>query len=293
MTARYPAGPLILGLDIGGSRTRGRLCADGRLVAEASGPSASLSAAGAERAAEVLDALLVELGRPSVAAAVAGAAGCDTASGRARMGELLGPLLPGARLEVVHDTRLVLAAAGLDAGIVLIGGTGSVAWGLSPSGVEARAGGWGHLLGDEGSGYWLVRTAVRRVLAGWDRGEAPTALTRRLLALTGATEPLELPAHLHRQREPAHWAGFSRDVLDAEPDLAREAAAALAEQVRTVAARIGLAGPVVMAGGLLLGEPSVERALREAVPETELLRASEAPVAGAVRLAERLAAARF
>src|SRR5262249_53183101 len=111
---------LVLGLDIGGSRTRGRVCSDGRVVAEASGPSASLAAAGAERAAEVLGGLLVSLGRPSVAAAVAGAAGCDTAAGRSRMLELLGPLLPGARVEVVHDTRLVLAAAGLDSGIVLI-----------------------------------------------------------------------------------------------------------------------------------------------------------------------------
>jgi N-acetylglucosamine kinase-like BadF-type ATPase len=289
MTARHPAGPLILGLDIGGSRTRGRLCADGRLVAEASGPSASLSVAGAERAAEVLDALLVELGRPSVAAAVAGAAGCDTASGRARMGELLGPLLPGARLEVVHDTRLVLAAAGLDAGIVLIGGTGSVAWGLSPSGVEARAGGWGHLLGDEGSGYWVVREAIRRALAEHDRGDPPGAPARRLLHAVGAADPLELTALFHADRSPERWAAQSHAVLEADPALVDATASALAGLARTASDRLALPGPVVLAGGMLLGEPALEAALRAALPASEVLRASEEPVAGAVRLAERLA----
>jgi N-acetylglucosamine kinase-like BadF-type ATPase len=279
---------LVLGLDIGGSRTRGRLCSDGRLVAEASGPSASLSAAGAERAAAVLGALLVELGRPRVAAAVAGAAGCDTASGRARMGELLRPLLPGARLEVVHDTRLVLAAAALDAGIVLIAGTGSVAWGLSPSGVEARAGGWGHLLGDEGSGYWVVREAIRRALAEHDRGVPPGAAARRLLDETGAADPLELTALFHADRSPERWAALSRAALEADPSLAAATASALAALAGTVAARLSLTGPVVLAGGMLLGEPPLEAALRRALPAAEVLRASAEPVAGAVRLAEQL-----
>jgi glucosamine kinase len=280
---------LVLGLDIGGSRTRGRLCSDGRVVAEASGPSASLSAAGAERAADVLSALLVSLGRPSVAAAVAGAAGCDTAAGRARMQELLGPLLPGARVEVVHDTRLVLAAAGLDSGIVLIAGTGSVAWGLAPSGAEARAGGWGHLLGDEGSGYWVVREAIRLVLAEHDRGSPPGPLARRLLAASGAADPLDLTLVFHADRSPERWAALSHAALSADPTLVTATAAALAGQVSTVAARLSLAGPVVLAGGMLLGEPALEAALRAALPGVELVRSAQDPVAGAVRLAELLA----
>jgi N-acetylglucosamine kinase-like BadF-type ATPase len=280
---------LVLGLDIGGSRTRGRVCADGRVVAEASGPSASLAAAGAERAAEVLSGLLASMGRPSVTAAVAGAAGCDTAAGRSRMRELLAPLLPGARVEVVHDTRLVLAAAGLDFGIVLIAGTGSVAWGLAPSGAEARAGGWGHLLGDEGSGYWVVRSAIRRVLEEHDRGAPPGALARRLLAETGAADPLDLTLVFHADRSPERWAALSRAALAADPTLVSATGAALAAQVSTVMARLSLEGPVVMSGGMLLGEPPLEAALRAALPHVELVRSAQDPVAGAVRLAERLA----
>jgi glucosamine kinase len=284
---------LVLGLDIGGSRTRARLCEDGRVLAEATGGSASLAAAGTMQARAVLGRVVAELGTPRVAAAVAGAAGCDTQAGRDRMRELLRPLLPGARIEVVHDARVVLAAAGLDAGVVLIAGTGSVAWGMAPSGEEARAGGWGHLLGDDGSGYWVVREAARRVLAAHDRDEEPGELARRLLEATGASDPLELTAHFHAHREPERWAALSQTVLVADPGLVEATAAPLAMQAATVAGRLQLQGPVVLAGGMLLGEPVLEMALRRALvsalPGAEVVRAADEPVAGAVRLAERLA----
>ena len=289
MSAPSPGPPLVLGLDIGGSRTRARLSRRGRVVAEAAGGSASLAAAGADRARAVLTGLVGELGRPAVAAVVAGAAGCDTAPGREAMRALLEPLLPGARVDVVHDTRLVLAAAGLDTGIVLIAGTGSIAWGAAPDGAEARAGGWGHLLGDEGSGYWVVREAARRALSEHDRGDPPGRLTRQLLAETGAPDPLALTVVFHARREPERWAALSRGVLEADPSLVEAAASALTGLVSTVAGRLRLSGPVVLAGGMLLGEPALEAAVRRALPTREVVRAIEDPVAGAVRLAERLA----
>ncbi|HEY4026848.1 MAG TPA: BadF/BadG/BcrA/BcrD ATPase family protein [Candidatus Dormibacteraeota bacterium] len=300
----------VLGLDIGGSRTRACLSRDGRVVGQATAGSASLTAAGAGRAGAILEQVVRELGSPAVTAAVAGAAGCDTAPSRRRMRELLRPLLPGADVEVVHDARLVLAAAGLDAGIVLIAGTGSVAWGSSADGEEARAGGWGHLLGDEGSGHWVVREAIRRVLAAHDRGESPGPLARRLLEATGVDDPLELTAHFHVHREPERWAAFSQMALEAGEGLVEATAAELAGQAATVAGRLlaevrvpqdsaalrrwipALPGPVVLAGGMLLGEPALEAAVRTALgtalPGAEVVRAEAEPVAGAVRLAERL-----
>jgi N-acetylglucosamine kinase-like BadF-type ATPase len=283
------SGPLVLGLDIGGSRTRARLSRDGRVVGEASGASASLTAAGPERAAEVLGAVLEDLGSPAVAAAVAGAAGCDTSVNRQRMRSLLAPLLPGARVSVVHDARLVLAAAGLDAGIVLIAGTGSVAWGSGPDGTEARAGGWGHLLGDDGSGYWVVREAVRRALAEYDRGEPPSGPAAALLAATGVTDPLDLTVHFHTHRTPEEWAALSGLALSNDPNLVEATAVALAAQAATVAARLGVNGPVVLAGGMLLGEPALEAQVRRALRKVPALRAERPPVEGAVRLAEQLA----
>jgi N-acetylglucosamine kinase-like BadF-type ATPase len=282
---------LVLGLDIGGSRTRARLSEGGRVVADASAGSASLSAAGAERASAVLTDVIEALGRPAVAAAVAGAAGCDTDGGRERMLALLRPLLPGACVDVVHDTRLVLAAAGLDAGIVLIAGTGSIAWGRRGDGAEARAGGWGHLLGDEGSGYWVAREAARRVLSAHDRGDPPSELTRALLSATGVADALDLTAVLHAGRDPERWAALSSAALAADPTLVEATASALSALVATVADRLSLAGPVVLAGGMLLGEARLEAALRRGLSDREVVRATPDPVAGAVRLAEELAAA--
>jgi N-acetylglucosamine kinase-like BadF-type ATPase len=262
------------------------------VVAESAGGSASLTAAGPERAREVLAEVVAALGAPSpVAAAVAGAAGCDTPVNRERMRGLLAPLLPGARVEVVHDARLVLAAAGLDAGIVLIAGTGSVAWGMAAGGLEARAGGWGHLLGDAGSGYWVVREAARRALGAYDRGEPAVGPARALLEATGAADPLELTVHFHANRDPERWAALSHAALAADPALVAATAGELAELVRTVSGRLSLpGGPVVMAGGMLLGEAALEAALRGALPGVTALRAEREPVDGAVRLAERLAA---
>jgi glucosamine kinase len=285
---------LVLGLDIGGSRTRARLSSDGVVVGEAEGASASLTAAGASAAGAVLAEVVGALGGRSVAglaAAVAGAAGCDTAASRARMRELLLPLLPGARVEVVHDARLVLAAAGLSAGVVLIAGTGSVAWGSTAAGAEERAGGWGHLLGDDGSGYWVAREAARRALAERDRGEPPGSLARALLAATGCEDPLDLTVWYHADRTPERWAVLSHAALAADPTLVAATAEQLAALASAVAERLDLPGPVVLAGGMLLGEPDLERAVRSALGALPAVRAERAPVEGAVALAERLAGA--
>ena len=92
---------------------------------------------------ERLTSLIEQLGSPHPATCCAGAAGVEVPAGRRRLEELLGLLLPGARVLVVHDTRLILAAAGLDVGIALIAGTGSVAYARNDAGDEGRVGGWG------------------------------------------------------------------------------------------------------------------------------------------------------
>ena len=55
-----------------------------------------------------------------------------------------------------------MAGIGHEPGVVIIAGTGSIAYGHNGQGQAARAGGWGYVLGDEGSGYWIGRHALRR-----------------------------------------------------------------------------------------------------------------------------------
>lgn len=286
----------MVGLDVGGSRSRGRLCQEGSVLAEAEGGAANATAVGEEPAerelGDLLDRLCVGSGRDAVVAACAGVAGADSPAGRERAERCIRRLLPAARVLVVHDAQLVLAAAGLEDGIALIGGTGSIAYGRA-GGHEARAGGWGHLLGDGGSGYWVVREGIRSVLADHDCERPPGPIACALLNATGCRDPVELMHAFHERREPGVWALLAGEVLAAAPDLAIAASHELSGLVTTVAERLGLSlGTVVLAGGFLLHEASVERSLREELamrmPGLLVVRLTEPPVAGAVRLAAGL-----
>ncbi len=95
-------------------------------------------------------------------------------------------LFPDASVELLHDAVTALAGASIaQPGVIVIAGTGAVAYGRLASGEEARSGGWGYLIGDEGSGYWIGIEAIRAACQASDgRGEATTLVER-------------IPAHLH------------------------------------------------------------------------------------------------
>ena len=287
----------VLGLDIGGSTTRAVRAEGGRWVAESRAASANIRSVGVDEAGHQLDAVLAGLRTDDVAAVCAGAAGADSAPGRAALTELLAKRLPGAAVQVVHDARLILAAADLDAGIAVIAGTGSAGWGVTPDGREARAGGFGYLLGDEGSGYWTAREAVRHVLHRADTGAAPDALGTALLAACGAATPVDLFDLFYAQPQRAFWAGHAGVVArlaGSDPVAAAilgRAAAALAHLATTVGARLESTGPVVLSGGFAVHEPALRAAVADrlaasGVADVRVIPCD--PVAGAVRLAQRL-----
>ena len=281
----------LLGLDIGGSNSRARLTIDGKVVEERSGPGANVT----EIAPRVVEARLQPLlaNLPATPdACCAGSAGAEVPSGRAMLERVLGSALPESRISVVHDTRLVLAAAGFDAGIALIAGTGSVAYGRDRDGREARAGGWGWLLGDEGSGTWIVRQAARELMRRRDAGEPPGAMGEALMEASGTRSLDALQGALYRKGEPGQWAALAGAVFEsAEADdsaatIVENAAVELGALIDNVRGRIGIDGPVVLAGGLILNEPRLEAAVRKRVPQAIRLEAE--PVEGALRLAAAL-----
>ena len=269
-SADYPApdgaentGDFLVGLDIGGSHTRGVLFQGETPVREARSGSANVQNVPAEQARACLRSVLSQLRAAPGTPVVAGSGGVDTPHDAARLAGLIrsaGSLDPSARVTAVHDTRLILAAGGHTSGIALIAGTGSVAWGVDASGREVRAGGWGYLLGDEGSGYWVGREAVRRVLR---RSQQPTAgdegeaLTRVVLEHAGVAEPTDLIGAFHDHPDRSHWAGLARPVCElatsgdaAASALVAAAAGHLADLVLTVAGAMAEPLPVVVGGGL-------------------------------------------
>jgi N-acetylglucosamine kinase-like BadF-type ATPase len=283
---------VVLGLDIGGSSSRARLSAGGRVLAEAEGAGANVGVLPRAIVERRLTALLGEIGDAHPDACCAGAAGAEVPEARARLDQLLARLLPGCRITVVHDARLVLAAAELDSGIALIAGTGSVAYGRDGRGRESRAGGWGWLLGDDGSGAWLAREAAREVMRRAEVGESGGPLGEALLAAVRVRGAEELTGRLHGFREPSRWAALAHVVFDtAAADAGAEAlleraADGLGDLVERVRRALSIKGPVVLAGGLLLNNARLESAVRRRLGPAAALRLEEPPVAGAVRLAE-------
>jgi glucosamine kinase len=288
----------VLGIDIGGTQSRAQLCADGAVQAECKAASASLVAVGEANAKAALADLLAQLPlplRPRLDAICVGSAGYSVPGTRQFLTDQLSPLTRN--MMIVNDAALVLPAAGLDEGIALICGTGSVAIGIY-QGDEVQSGGWGYLLGDEGSGYWVVRTALRMLLDRRDRGMPLGDLGGRLLSVTGAAHVGALHEQFYAQPGPRHWAGYAPLVLgSADPAAAQitaNAAEALAGLAICAADRIGAPAtlPVVLSGGLLRHaelEAAVRILIEDARPGSDIRTLTRPPVTGAVRLAQAAA----
>jgi glucosamine kinase len=263
----------VIGLDIGGTKTRGVRFEDGRPAADESVGSSNVQNVSREEAARHLAELFAVIGGGTVAQVYAGAGGIDTEADAAALAALIAPHVPGARITVVHDSRLLLAAGGVSTGVAVIGGTGSAAWGRNSRGEEARAGGWGYLLGDEGSGYWLGREAVRHSLRRMNQGLEPDELTTALLASCGVDDPNKLIALFHAANTGRrYWAQRARLVVEAaaaghapSQELVDQAGRDLAGLAEQTVRQLGISGPVILGGGLGMNVPRVQEAFRAAL----------------------------
>jgi N-acetylglucosamine kinase-like BadF-type ATPase len=285
----------VIGVDIGGSKTHGIRAVDGEPVAEAVAGSANVAAVGVPEAGRQLDALFAQLDVSGVDAVCAGAAGADGTESITALTRLFADRIPGAQVSVVHDARLVLAAEGLDAGVSLISGTGSVAWGRCADGTEARAGGWGHVLGDEGSGYHVALDAVRHALDRMDAGLPADPLTTALVSDCGLADRTELIDFFYARQDKRYWAERAAVVMGlagrgdpAASPIIDEAADGLAALATRVLGRLGLPGPVVLGGGFAVHQPMLQRAVRERLAGVDVRLLTHAPAVGAVRLAAAL-----
>jgi glucosamine kinase len=153
--------------------------------------------------------------------------------------------------------------------MAVILGTGSAVWGINAAGKQARAGGWGYLLGDEASGYWMGREAVRHTLREFNRDQQPGALARLVLQANEVSSPDELIGLFHGDTDRRYWAQQSRLVFEAhqagDPSAARiidDAVAYVLQAIGDVATVLGIRGPVIIGGGLGVHQPIYRQRLR-------------------------------
>ena len=294
-SSTIPAAGAVIGLDIGGTKTRGVRFEGGVVVADESVGSSNVQNVSREEAALHLAELFARIGGGTVAHVYAGAGGIDTDADAEALAALIAPHVPGARITVVHDSRLLLAAGGASTGVAVIGGTGSAAWGRNGLGEEARAGGWGYLLGDEGSGYWLGREAVRHSLRRMNQGLEPDELTTALLASCGVNDPNKLIALFHSSDTGRrYWAERARLVVDAADaghaasrQLVEQAGRDLAGLAEQTVRQLRIDGPVILGSGLGMNVPRLQASFRSALAAagiTDVRILKQDPVFGVLQL---------
>lgn len=301
---------IVIGVDGGGSKTRVMVgTGDGETLASVEGAGSAISLEGAAHSADVIaDLVSSALGEIAQPGAVfprvlyCGVSG----TGREDQAKALHAALDKKELaeEVVIDSDGMIAfydAFEDRAGILLVAGTGSIAYARSPSGTIVRCGGWGPVFGDEGGGGWIGKRALSIVAASSDGREPPTALLFPILAATECEDIQDL----------IQWAATadSRAFASLVPAVLATAAAgdprasalvtlaveelvlhirALSRQLfvdERAAVSVALSGGLMQRGSLL--RKRLEQRLKSAVPGAQLRAEDVLPARGALRAAAR------
>ncbi|MCC6420463.1 MAG: N-acetylmuramic acid 6-phosphate etherase [Gemmataceae bacterium] len=300
---------LYLGIDGGGTHTVALLAdAGGTVLGRGEAGPSNMNAAGVEAALRALETATAaafaaaRLPVRTVRTACLGLAGADRAWERSVLDDWARRVRLCEHLELTSDAALLLAAGTPDNwGLAVVAGTGSIAIGRAADGRTARAGGWGYLLGDEGSGYRITLAALQAVARAADGRGPATTLTDRFLAHLDLLRPQDLIGAVYRSGlDRAALAALAPVVLDAAGTgdhvaaaLIEQGATDLASMALAAARQLGLDGepvPLALAGGLLLGAADYRRRLLEALEGLGLRAAPVAlvhePAAGAVRRAQ-------
>jgi glucosamine kinase len=297
---------VVIGIDGGGSHARAVVVSpDGRELARVAGPAGIVDARDPGSAAEVIAQLAADALAAVRADAPAAALCCGLAgAGREREREAIRIALTVRGLAqtvlVTSDAEAAMSDAfGEGAGVLLIAGTGSIAWARAADGRVVRAGGWGALLGDDGSGYAIGLAGLRAVARAADGLEDRTALSAAAVEHARVGEPRELIAWAGAATK-AQIAAFAPAVLQcaaagdaAAARIGRAAVEALADFAAHVAAAAAPAAGerwlIALAGGLLAVtgplRADVTDAVRRSVPGCSFLERDVDAALGAARLA--------
>jgi N-acetylglucosamine kinase-like BadF-type ATPase len=295
----------VIGIDAGATKTVGYL-ADGRghVLEQTSAPGANLYTSGHDGVERVMREVLEAVTRRrdvSPAAVCVGMAGVDRDDEAWAVRTILRRVGCEAPVVAVSDALVALVAgAGDEPGIVIISGTGSIVYGRNARMEAARAGGWGHMIGDEGSGYWIGREALTAVVRARDGRGPATRLTEDVIAhfeiddlprLKGVIYDRELP----RQAVSALGPIVQRATGEGDHvaiGILERAAEELALSALSVSNRLRLGSNgllIVLAGGVFplvpyLGD-ALTRRLTESTPGCRVNLLDREPAAGAVHLA--------
>jgi N-acetylglucosamine kinase len=295
----------VLGIDAGGTKTVCLLAdSQGAIVSEGRGPGANLHTAGELAVEKVLHAAMeTAIGDRDItpAAICLGIAGVDREDEATAVRAIMRRIGYKSRVLVVNDALIGLVAGARDEpGIAINAGTGSIVYGRNAQFEAARAGGWGHMIGDEGSGYWIGRESLAAVMRAFDGRGPETQLAGDILSHFNVDDESRLPRIVYDRELPrvsvaalgpiAQRAAEQGDAVALR--ILERAAEELVLAARSVATRLEMRGDTFtfyLAGGVFRVVPwlvdELPRRLMEVAPRAQVQTLDEEPALGAVWLA--------
>ena len=295
----------IIGIDGGGTKTVGLLTTtDGEEIAKVkSGPS-NYHVVGVENTqkvlAEVTSQLTTHAGNTKLHSInfCIGMAGLGREEDRERIGGICDEIGVSKNRILTHDAHIALVGGiARQEGIIVISGTGSIVFGIDGLGKEARAGGWGYILGDEGSGYDIAIKGLQAIARAADRRESPTQITELVLNELELKGPNDIIRWTHAAdrdeiAQLAKYVFLASEKGDKKADGIIDAAVTeLVSAVETVVKQLELSHPseIVFSGGNLLYQPILSNRLRRSIEKnidgTSVVLPKHEPAYGAVLLA--------
>ncbi|HEX5576359.1 MAG TPA: BadF/BadG/BcrA/BcrD ATPase family protein [Gemmatimonadales bacterium] len=292
---------ILIGADVGGTKTAVAVSVDGEIVGRAEGPGAAVrpgrALASASTIVEVVRRALSAAARLTGDVLVVGAAGAGREPEQEELRTALRSENLVSHIVVTTDIEIALAAAFAEGpGIVVSAGTGSVAVGRDRTGKRHRIGGYGWQMGDEGSGYAIGRASLGAVSRAKDGRSPPTALSERVLRATRSSD-FDALVRWAAGASPAEVAALAPHVLEvaaAGDPLAQGIADYAARELSQLAIclipkmEIDPPVPVAVTGGLLSQDQPLRRALLAKLREESVFAPTTEPVdavAGALLLA--------
>ena len=304
---------MVVGVDGGGSKTRAVLADErGNHLAEASGTGSAVHPKDVERSAGVIAGVvrdaMEQAGKSGAMPRVlcVGVAGVGREPERLALRDALWDHKLADEVVVEPDYTIALDDAfGDGVGVLLVAGTGSSAFGRGPTGATGRSGGWGPVIGDEGSGMWIGRRALNVVAASADGREPETALSGAVLTALEFSNAAQLipwaasasPAMIATLAPVVFAVAASGDQR--ANSIVSMAVEELSLHIRALARQLftdeRASVPVALTGGLLMaGSPlrkRLEHRLKSAAPGAHIHAGDVDAARGAVRRALKQLAA--
>jgi glucosamine kinase len=309
---------IYLGIDGGGSKTSCLIGDETSVLGAGTSGASNVVRVGEAQARESLATAIRQACRvanlePSqinnVCVGLAGAARAEISELlRGIVSEIISGEIKQAEIKVVGDMVIALEAAfGSGPGVIVIAGTGSIAYGRNAEGQTARAGGWGFAISDEGSGHWIGRTAVAAAIGTWDENPDQNVPLIEILLKAWHLETIEQLVPAANAMPPPDFAALFPSVLSLADsgdriasNVLTQAGAHLANLAGSLLRRLFPnpgAVPVAMSGGVFASSAQVRQVfyntLSSAHPSATLNPSVVEPVRGALELARQGMAKQF